>query len=150
MQLHNCGHVIKAERVDTSHLFHNLKSQFVKSMKDRNQTCTVTKPPSYSPQEKSKPYNHEELTNLLAPSIEELNRFNQESSYETRFNQEPSYEPRFNQEPSYEPRSNQEPSLPRTDLDITLSHRKYNHQIYSCLHLCIFSYLKFVATLNIK
>ena len=109
-------------------------------MKDRNQTCTVTKPPSYSPQEKSKPYNHEELTNLLAPSIEELNRFNQESSYDTR----------FNQEPSYEPRSNQEPSLPRTDLDITLSHRKYNHQIYSCLHLCIFSYLKFVATLNIK
>ena len=140
MQLHNCGHVIKAERVDTSHLFHNLKSQFVKSMKDRNQISTVTKPPSYSPQEKSKPYNHEELTNLLAPSIEELNRFNQESSYETR----------FNQEPSYEPRSNQEPSLPRTDLDITLSHRKYNHQIYSCLHLCIFSYLKFVATLNIK
>ena len=109
-------------------------------MKDRNQISTVTKPPSYSPQEKSKPYNHEELTNLLAPSIEELNRFNQESSYETR----------FNQEPSYEPRSNQEPSLPRTDLDITLSHRKYNHQIYSCLHLCIFSYLKFVATLNIK
>ena len=128
MQLHNCGHVIKAERVDTSHLFHNLKSQFVKSMKDRNQISTVTKPPSYSPQEKSKPYNHEELTNLLAPSIEELNRFNQESSYETRFNQEPSYEPRFNQEPSYEIRPNQEPSLPRTDLDITLSHRKY-HQI---------------------
>ena len=103
-------------------------------MKDRNQISTVTKPPSYSPQEKSKPYNHEELTNLLAPSIEELNRFNQESSYqtrfnqepsyETRFNQEPSYETRFNQEPSYEPRSNQEPSLPRTDLDITLSHRK--------------------------
>ena len=84
-------------------------------MKDRNQISTVTKPPSYSPQEKSKPYNHEELTNLLAPSIEELNRFNQESSYETR----------FNQEPSYEPRSNQEPSLPRTDLDIKLSHRKY-------------------------
>jgi hypothetical protein len=103
-------------------------------MKDRNQTCTVTKPPSYSPQEKSKPYNHEELTNLLAPSIEELNRFNPESSYETRFNQEPSYESRPNQEPSYEtrfdqessyePRYNQEPSLPRTDLDITLSRRK--------------------------
>ena len=93
-------------------------------MKDRNQTCTVTKPPSYSPQEKSKPYNHEELTNLLAPSIEELNRFNQEPSYETRSNQEPSYETRFDQESSYEPRYNQEPSLPRTDLDITLSRRK--------------------------
>ena len=134
MQFQYCGHTIKAERVDTSHLFHNLKTQFVKSMKDRNQTCTVTKPPSYSPQEKSKPYNHEELTNLLAPSIEELNRFNPESSYETRFNQEPSYESRPNQEPSYEtrfdqessyePRYNQEPSLPRTDLDITLSRRK--------------------------
>ena len=107
-------------------------------MKDRNQISTVTKPPSYSPQEKSKPYNHEELTNLLAPSIEELNRFNQESSYETRFNQEPSYEPRFNQEPSYEIRSNQEPSLPRTDLDIPLSHRKYISSNLLCSTLVYF------------